>query len=354
MTTDHSHTTILVHTSAAAAVRAGCQHGWARVDIDTRSLAADERELLAASVVEREGARYGRLDTGYQTPRGGEVVPYDVAPPTVVGLRESLRARIDDTEQAASREAEERAERERHGAEYRAQIAARDALADAELDDVVASLRNAPHTDLIIDGDQLRPVPANLMNAARRRPGVAWWGPGGHDLCLADLVGRREEVKAVITAQFERDQEAARITEAGHRAARVNWLRKRGLTEPAAREEAGVLPLIEMREAMEEAILAVLGDAWETPPPSSTEDVPSTWTASQWATICTYRDATALPVPDGMEGGQWSVEIETTTWIHSPEDADADDDGDVKVYPYLLATFEWAGLEFEFARFLLR
>lgn len=96
-------TTILVHTSAASAVRHSCQHGWHRVDLDTSELTEEQRELLAERVDEDQGARYQRRVAGSRSE------PYDVAPPTVAGLVASLDEGIESWRAEQGRRAEREA-----------------------------------------------------------------------------------------------------------------------------------------------------------------------------------------------------------------------------------------------------
>lgn len=51
-------TTIFLWTSARTAILNSIQHGWTPIKLDTSTLAQEERELLADSVYEDEGARY--------------------------------------------------------------------------------------------------------------------------------------------------------------------------------------------------------------------------------------------------------------------------------------------------------
>ena len=80
-------TTIFVWTSARTAVLSSIQHGWTPIKIDTAMLSQEERELLADSVYENDGARYRDLDE-----YGNK--PLDFENPTLEGLVEHLKSRL--------------------------------------------------------------------------------------------------------------------------------------------------------------------------------------------------------------------------------------------------------------------
>lgn len=130
-TTTTTTTELYVYTSAPAAIRSACRHGWTRLEVDTSSWSEDERNTLAASVRDFEGRVI--VGAGYAMhqaesvvqllvqPPGTRLSVVDVAPPTVERLREIVVGaamamavrRAEEAQRAKEREAAEAAERRR-------------------------------------------------------------------------------------------------------------------------------------------------------------------------------------------------------------------------------------------------
>jgi hypothetical protein len=216
-------TTILVHTSAASAVRHSCQHGWHRVEIDTSTLTPDERELLASRVHERDGARYDS--------------DYDVAPPTVDGLVAHLRAAL--AERAA--ETKRKAERE-------AELASKATAVLAELE----TWRTRPIGDLLYNDFDAHRV-GWALHATGDEIRAAGLDPASS---LASALGRSDELRAEIErrkAARTAEREAAKAEKE-----RVEEANRAKLREIVQEIEPELLPVLDANRARVSAVSDVL------------------------------------------------------------------------------------------------
>jgi hypothetical protein len=273
-----STTTILVWTSAKSAVLHSCQHGWRRLDVDTSELTPEQRELLASRVVEDQGARYGVRSMGCGLD-GHAVDGFDVAPPTVEGLRFHLQRRLDEI---ASQNAE--------AARLRAE---RDANDDAKLASHLDRLQSVPVTDLIYTSNYtLRAASGLYLGAAIDRR----FGPGSHAWTCAALVGREAEAKAAA-AELQRAEQAK--TEADSQAREDERLRNaaqlRAIVKSVAPE---ILPMLDADCAREADITSALFKyaCWAFDiDPDDTVDVDrydytiEHYTRAQWDTLQTFQ-----------------------------------------------------------------
>lgn len=219
-------TPIYVHTSAASAIRHSCTYGWHRLDIDLSDWSEAERDELASTIVEQDGAKYGMRDR-----KSDPVSPYDVAPPTAERLREVVNESI------ADRLASEQAKQDR---------------VQRELDAFLDWAKETPISALVgKDGLSLKSV----------------YGASCHHTCpvlilgdderiAAEVVGRETEARLAMDEiqkekAAERERESAEDRERlakidREQKAMTQWLRDHDFPEQAERHEAGVLPREEL------------------------------------------------------------------------------------------------------------
>jgi hypothetical protein len=218
-------TRIFVHTCAASAVRHACDYGWTLIEVDTSTWPEEERELLASSVVEERGARYGSPNPADPI---RDPIPFDVTPPTEEGLRASLQLRLAErAAKAAQRQQEELANEEAYQAR-KARVAAR-----------LEELRQLPTEELVVDtrvrtfsvDREVNYDAAHLQRIAKEL-GVelSEW-----NLVVPATLGRDAEVQALLEErlvareQAQAEQAAEReAAEAAEAAARAAWIAEHG------------------------------------------------------------------------------------------------------------------------------
>lgn len=292
MTTTTTGTTIFVYVSAALAVERGCQHGWHPVRVDATRWSPAERALLASSVVEQDGARYGRFCHRYSENSRKTVDPYSCAP-TEEALRAHVAARVatQEAEATAAREAEARRVAERN--------------------------------------DWLRTAPALDLARMESREEI-------------ERVGRTAEVADAVAARDEREAEAkraeaqARAELAARHEAEIRACLATAAPQHIERWEEGMMPTEELRRILERAILGPMAEGFGDAPDFDREQ---TWSA---------RSSMSAPAYEGLkrlrarvsESGQ-RVEISTdraALYRRDPNDEDADSDGDVEIGAWYTAT----------------
>jgi hypothetical protein len=220
------HTTIIVHTSASRAVRHACQHGWHRIDVGPQDLTPQQRDWLADNVIESEGARLPEA--------------FDVAPPTLEGLRTAIDAAL----AAYAKDIElMRAEQDRAQAEVQRHEAEIDRVFARELE----KARTCPIGELVSTGSGQAATGAPLTQAycrAAERAGLAgntWVDLTGRGAELAEFVAQREAALEATRAEGE-------ATIRRNRAVLLAWLRESDQPEAAERAEEGLLPMSELED----------------------------------------------------------------------------------------------------------
>lgn len=289
-TTTTTGTTIFVYVPAALAVERGCQHGWHPVRVDATKWSPAERALLASSVVEQDGARYGRPNhhmSGRQ-----DVDPYSCAP-TEEALRAHVAARV------ATREAE--------------------ATAAREAEALRASER----------AERLRTMPPLDLARWESREEI-------------ERVGRTAEVAKAVAAR-DAQQAAASRAEAQARAelaarheAEIRACLATAAPQHIERWEEGMVPTEELRRILERAIIGPIAEGFGTKPDFDREQ---TWSASSSMSASAYEALKRLRARVSESGQRVEISTDRATLYHrDPDDEDADSDGDVEIGAWYTAT----------------
>jgi hypothetical protein len=314
------HTTIILYTSASDAVRSSCQHGWHPVQIDTSTLSAEERELLAQSVVERDGARYSTSAQG---------ATWSVAPPTAEGLVEHLRGRLRKAQKQQQEDARQLAE---DVAKVAAELARLRNLPPAEHVHPVSG----PFAGQLIQHDVSRVIGfghLRAMDALRevlgldRTPASEYLTAEGLGI---DVSEEQERVRAELQRRVDEQMRAAEA---------ANAEQERKAAAERAEREAWI------GEHGSEHVRACLAEGYDVDDLYVAERIAlerSGWTNSKHSLtdadkVGREHDPSELPTLEQLRSLQEvrrevpDVElVECYTWTRIPDHEDADSDGDVR------------------------